>query len=163
MLSENITHYFLKANRLLLNLTLFHRAEIDAGQNLHKVFSLYAAGEYKQGEMNWLGAVCKYLHEFNPKAINHQLEFYLSLMDSRDCPVWLCSAGAAVVRFLLQHCLSSQYPPASLNSVVISLTKIAQQPIKNKCWPQMMENSLQALQSIVGRAATLFSPDSDLR
>ena len=44
------------------------RAELDAGQNLHKVFSLYAAGEYKQGEMNWLAAVCKYLHEFNPKA-----------------------------------------------------------------------------------------------
>lgn len=140
-----------------------NRSETEAGESLQKVFSLYAAGEYKQGETNWLSAVCKYLHEFNPIAIDDQLKFYLSLMDSRDCPIWLCSAGAAVIRFLLQHCMASHYPPASLNSVVHSLTKIAQQPNKNKQWPLMMENSLAALQSIVGRAATLFSPEDVIR
>ena len=77
-------------------------------------------------------------------------------MDSRDCPTWLCSAGAAVIRFLLQHCMTSHYPPSSLNSVVLSLTKLAQQPNKNKQWPLMMENTLAALESIVARAATLF-------
>ena len=80
-----------------------------------EVLKLYSSGDYKQGEMNWLSAVCKYLHELSPRAIDDQLKFFLGLMDSRDCPIWLCSAGAAVIRFLLQHCVASQYPPSSLN------------------------------------------------
>ena len=119
------------------NLTQIQR---EAGKSLQKVFCLYAEGTYKQGDSIWLSAVCKYLHEFNCDAVDDQLKFYLSLMDSRDCPTWLCSAGAAVIRFLLQHCVSASYPPASLNSVVYSLTKITQQPNKNKQWPIMMEN-----------------------
>ena len=39
----------------------------QAAEHLEMMMSLYAAGNYKQGSANWLGAVCKYLHEFDPQ------------------------------------------------------------------------------------------------
>ena len=129
--------------------------DLQAAENLEMIFRFYAEGDYKQGEVNWLGAVCKYLHELSPESVNSQLQFFLSLLDSRDCPIWLCSASAASIRFLLQHCSAPFYPPQSLSSVVKSLSKIVQQYQKKS--PQIIENSLAALQSIVGRASVLFS------
>ncbi|CAG5096928.1 Oidioi.mRNA.OKI2018_I69.XSR.g14850.t1.cds [Oikopleura dioica] len=133
-------------------------AQIEAGQNLEKIMRMYAKTEYKNGNTTWLSAACKYLHEFEPDAINDQLDFYLTLIDSRDCASWLCAASAAIIRYLLEHCLNSHYPPASLNNVICSLTKIVQQSHKAKNSPTLIDNALSALQSIVARAATLFSP-----
>jgi len=138
--------------------SLMTPAQIEAGQNLEKIMRMYAKTEYKNGNATWLSAACKYLHEFDPDAINEQLDFYLSLIDSRDCASWLCAASAAIIRYLLEHCRNSHYPPPSLNNVICSLTKIVQQSHKAKFSPALIENSLSALQSIVARAATLFSP-----
>ena len=40
--------------------------DLQAAENLEMIFRFYAEGDYKQGEANWLGAVCKYLHELRP-------------------------------------------------------------------------------------------------
>ena len=156
-------HAALQASRVILSYIKRKKLsgkELQACQNLEMIYRLYADGDYKQGETNWLGAVCKYLHEFCPEAINEQLKFFLNMLDSRDCPTWLCSASAAAIRFLLQHCSASHYPPQSLPQVVKSLSKIVQQQQK-KC-PVITENSLSALQSIVGRASILFSPSDSI-
>lgn len=147
--------------RIIAEDNILKPSQIEAGQNLGQIMRMYARTDYVNGNLTWISAACKYLHEFNPDAINDQLKFYLNLIDSRDCPLWLCSASAAIIRYLLEHCLNSHYPPSSLNNVIYSLTKIVQQSSKTKTIPAMIENSLSALQSIVARAATLFSPGNN--
>ena len=129
--------------------------QLQAAEHLEMILSLYANADYKQGASNWLGAVCKYLHEFDPEACDAQLRLFSMLLESRDTPPWLLSQSAASIRALLQHCSPEHYPPTSLPEVVRSLSQLIHH---TKHYPLVFENALTALQSIVGRAAILYAP-----
>ena len=81
--------------------------QVQAAEHLEMILTLYANVDYKQGAQNWLGAVCKYLHEFDPGACDAQLGLYSMLLESRDTPPWLLSQSSAAIRALLQHCSPS--------------------------------------------------------
>ena len=82
----------------------------------------------------------------------------LPISESRDTPPWLLSQSSSAIRALLQHCSPEHYPPASLPEVVRSLSQLIHHTKSVSTGPMVFENALTALQSIVGRAATLYAP-----